>query len=124
MGSLHYMAAHAPWDYRGVDFDDTKQINTAIVFVALLAGMVILVHVKNRWPRGLVAADKIFGNLTYPLYLFHLIVLSLFFQFGAKGSALYVAAYAAVILVSAAIFFAVEWPIMGIRTRRRRQVLD
>jgi peptidoglycan/LPS O-acetylase OafA/YrhL len=93
------------------------------VLCVLFAALALLSRVRSV-PDGVRRWDRRLGELSYPLYVSHGVVLSLLAGLVTRrGAILYVAAALLALMLAAALHVAVEQPLRAIRTRLRGATL-
>ena len=119
---LHYLLSTASGEYGGFRWNDFQQNATTATFFVLLAVMLTLL--KQSLSERAKRIDKWFGDVTYPLYFFHLIVISVVvYLWAPQGLAAFVGTYAACVATSALMFLVVDRPIGRMRTHFRGREL-
>ena len=97
------------------------QIPLLLVLLGVFAGLVFVSHVGTRWRKY----DKFLGNLSYPLYLNHYVVLLLLGNLFPEnaGFELYVTMIVISLLLAAGMHYLIETRLNGIRNKVRGAVL-
>ncbi|MBL6457135.1 acyltransferase [Belnapia sp. T6] len=99
--------------YRGKALSLVQLSSQAALFSALIASVLLLAHMRpsgrlKRWDRDL-------GDLSYPLYLQHFVILILVSAFLPQSYFAMVTAFAAALVAASIANYAVEAPIKSIR---------
>lgn len=119
---LHFTLSHNIWTHTGFTLDDGTRNMTAAAFVAMTVLMAWLMpRTVSPW---VAAVDGRLGDLTYPLYLTHVIVISLVCRVAPpQGMAFLVVVFLLALAAAALMLRLVEVPVMRWRAAIRRQGL-
>lgn len=119
---FYYFMTTGSGSYTGLNFFDPIQIRTALSFAVL--SLIFFMLCRRTVGGCFLQFDKILGDLTYPFYLIHYLVISFFIWWSnVQGLIGLLGIFAVCILVSLFAHKLIEQPLASSRNKLRRKHL-
>lgn len=118
----YFFATHDDWSYAGLDLSSSKRQLSALLFFSMTSLMVLLLFVQPS--SSIRSVDRFLGDLTYPFYLFHRIVIAVALSSAVtKGPAAALTIFLMALFASYVMLRLVDRPLVPLRNRFRGRSL-